>query len=1602
MNNGTKLTTTIALALLTLGMMTSVAAAATSSNADIAPDFTAAGVSKTYTISQDYSGFTDKQASDAIVIEKPAEYSSVSPTLDSPSDSFTYVADYDGDGADEIVVEPNTNNFPSDFSLDLDVSTTTPSQEEPYTFTIRTKENGGVISTKDVTTTVDDTKPVSSIDSLNISSPTKESPWKISYSSSDNENDFQSGVSHVRLRVDTPDGDNTFEQATTSSDGAFEYAPSSDGEYRFKTVAVDNVGNEEASEDVSTTSVTYDTTEPSLSGPTVTDSAFSPNGDGVQDSTAVKFTPSDNLASTIEYGVIIKDGSGNQVKKITGAVSSGSAVSETWKGTDSNGDTVPDGNYTVEVVVADDVNLEATGTTSVEVDTANPAVTSGTIDTEIASNEGTSGIVSIGDTIKVTDSGVSYDDKIVSKTVNLQALGLGSMTPLNTETGPVASGNVDSSSKTFTVTIEDDAGNTAQINTAGTEVDNQPPKISGISPAAGSQISAIVDLSSSEGTGDSISSSSWSYSLDGGSSWAAINDADTGSGGVQWDTTSLADQTGVKLKNTREDDAGNSGSGSVGNLEIDNQPAEGLTATPSVERPGDAVLLNATATPGSTVTFAYDNGGYTKINEVTASSKGFATYSWTVPSVSQGSYTVAAQEESLSDFSNFAADVTTRFDVDTKVDTFNSLATTISGSDNTLKVGEKVNVSVTAADSFSGIDSVTVDASCLGDSHNGQEELSNNDGDTYWKVLEVTSGDTDGTCTLSAVARDVAGNQANELTADLTVDNRVPAQVTGTTAKAVSGGGISVNWRALHAGDIDHYKIYRKAEGGPFGSHKQDTSPPTTDELTTHGTTYYYKVSAVDDAGNEGRQSSQANATADAMDPNVTGAVTTSNTEVEVTVEDPVSGVDTETIERSDFNLGGSTVDQISYTAESTVKNSLTVTLTAKNSFTGGVTPDVSMSDVSDAADNTQKGQTFTKTSDGVKPSVSGVSLDNDGSNNLQLSFESDEQLSDIKVSVEGPSDSDYSFNEADFTVSGTGPYTYTLSTSTAYGDEGSYTATVEKAEDDYGNDGASGQSDIYSFAPADVTAAEIDHEKSSDSRTVVDLRFEGEVTAIKGSTVSVGDHGVLKFTDGQTGKDLEAVYYDDGQADVLETGESPQVGSFSSVGTYQKYGTAGHDFDSYSPPTSTEADLVVDDDAGYGSDSDATTYASIQNAVEAASDGDVIVVKNGTYGSEGGRIALNANGRSITIAAENRGGATLQGTLNLNGDRFNVKGFRFEGLVVYNGDGAFTYNTVVGQSESDSGVQVFAPTSADVTISNNLVKGKLKNGIFVKAKSATVTQNTVRSATEEDTSNSYVDGAGIKVIEDEGDTVSITGNKVLSSDYGVVADASSADLAVTGSRFVDIRKDDVYTNGATVSATGNWFGLNGIQVSGSVDASYKQYDTAQGDSTVVNTFRRKLEANEINLVSFPLAQNSLSYSEGTNGLASGAVNSVWAYDSSANSWTTVESGDSFRPGRGYVFSLGSKPSGAGSDWNELVVNSKHEFDETSGDGPAAPGEFELAEGWNLIGHYQEFNEAASDALSSVSDSYAGVFNKELDSVSKLETGKGYWVTRNDDNVYTQ
>jgi len=151
-----------------------------------------------------------------------------------------------------------------------------------------------------------------------------------------------------------------------------------------------------------------------------------------------------------------------------------------------------------------------------------------------------------------------------------------------------------------------------------------------------------------------------------------------------------------------------------------------------------------------------------------------------------------------------------------------------------------------------------------------------------------------------------------------------------------------------------------------------------------------------------------------------------------------ITGAETATLTASDFTESGGT-----YTAtyQASTDGDYTATLdTAEDS----------------AGNDGASSQSGTVTVD-TPPSISSFSVANPSGQNVEVSFDSDENLANIQVAISGAETA--TLTESDFSGSGSGTYTATYNGNS----DGDYTATLDIAEVCVGNNGASEHSDTVS-----------------------------------------------------------------------------------------------------------------------------------------------------------------------------------------------------------------------------------------------------------------------------------------------------------------------------------------------------------------------------------------------------------------------------------------------------------------------------------------------------------------------------------------------------------
>ena len=136
----------------------------------------------------------------------------------------------------------------------------------------------------------------------------------------------------------------------------------------------------------------------------------------------------------------------------------------------------------------------------------------------------------------------------------------------------------------------------------------------------------------------------------------------------------------------------------------------------------------------------------------------------------------------------------------------------------------------------------------LGSDIDGEE---NSDHSGY----SVSMNDAGDRVAIGAIYNDGGGSNSGHARV-YTYDATAPAAVAGLTATSYNGGA-SLSWTANSESDIHQYYIYSSTDNSTYTKHSTE---PTTNSATitdlTKGTRYYYKVSAVDNAHNEGSKSS--------------------------------------------------------------------------------------------------------------------------------------------------------------------------------------------------------------------------------------------------------------------------------------------------------------------------------------------------------------------------------------------------------------------------------------------------------------------------------------------------------------------------------------------------------------------------------------------------------------------------------------------------------------------------------------------------------------------------------------------------------------------------
>lgn len=138
----------------------------------------------------------------------------------------------------------------------------------------------------------------------------------------------------------------------------------------------------------------------------------------------------------------------------------------------------------------------------------------------------------------------------------------------------------------------------------------------------------------------------------------------------------------------------------------------------------------------------------------------------------------------------------------------------------------------------------------------------------YYKVAAV-----DNTGNIGPLSLEKSGTTAVS-SSSTTQDKTAPPKVTGLSVKSVSSSELKLKWTGVKASDLDHYNIYSSTKSkftvSPGKTPASGTSATNSYSNTgLHASTkYYFKVAAVDKAGNIGKLSSTKNGKTNALSSN--------------------------------------------------------------------------------------------------------------------------------------------------------------------------------------------------------------------------------------------------------------------------------------------------------------------------------------------------------------------------------------------------------------------------------------------------------------------------------------------------------------------------------------------------------------------------------------------------------------------------------------------------------------------------------------------------------------------------------------------------------------
>ena len=376
--------------------------------------------------------------------------------------------------------------------------------------------------------------------------------------------------------------------------------------------------------------------------------------------------------------------------------------------------------------------------------------------------------------------------------------------------------------------------------------DITPPTVILTDPSDNAYISTESYTVTAAAFGDEsgVASVEFQYSLNEGSTWISIGTDTISPYEVTWNLNEIADRTGILVKAIATDNAGLTAEDINSGITHDSTPP---TATISINNGADyttttevTLILTYSDTISGIDGCRYSNDALSWSEwETCTESK-----TWTLTT---GDGTKMVYYE-VKDNAGNVKQVT-----DTIVlDTIPPTGSVTINDDATYTTSFDVTLTISATDANGVIEMMV----------SNDEEFTGATWESYAMSKPWTLTTGDGTKTVYVMYKDNVGLESTIYWDDIILDTTPPVQVKEVTVTTISSSELSISWTGNTEPDLHHYHVYRSTtSGGPYDLVASPTTNSYLDAGLTASTTYYYKITATDEAGNEGELSGEVSGT---------------------------------------------------------------------------------------------------------------------------------------------------------------------------------------------------------------------------------------------------------------------------------------------------------------------------------------------------------------------------------------------------------------------------------------------------------------------------------------------------------------------------------------------------------------------------------------------------------------------------------------------------------------------------------------------------------------------------------------------------------------------